>query len=67
MIPWHVLIKPQLPSLEVMLAIAVPQAIKARGEGYRPLDALALGNHHDVGMAHLYLDYRAYFTFNSDK
>ena len=40
MIPGHVIIEAELPSLEFVLPVGVPKTIKTGGEGNGPLDAL---------------------------
>ena len=53
MIPWHVLVQAELPFVKIVLAIAVPKPVDAGGESDRSLNALALGDHDDVGVPQL--------------
>ena len=53
MIPWHVHVQAELPFVKIVLAVAVPKPVDARGESDRSLNALALGDHDDVGVPQL--------------
>ena len=48
-VPWHVLIKAELPSVEFVLLVGVPKPVDARGECNGSLDALILWKRDDVG------------------
>ena len=53
MIPGHVIVQSQLPSLKFVLPIGVPQAVQAGGEGNRSLNPLILWDHDNVGVTEL--------------
>ena len=52
-VPWHILVQRQLPAMELMLPVRVPQPVKARCKGNGPLDALILWDHDNVGVSKL--------------
>ena len=52
-IPRHVLIETELPPVEFVLPVGVPEAVDAGGECNGPLNALILGDHDNVRVSYL--------------